>query len=242
MILAAGIGSRLKPLTDDLPKVMLPIVNGRPLLEHIILLMKNQGFDDFIINLHYRPEKITDYFGDGRKLGVKIAYSAEAGQLLETGGAIKKAEDILSDDFILIYGDMVHFFDFSAALEFHRQRRALATIILKRSDHPQNGDLFEVDSSTGRITKSYPRPHNFSDFGGQLWLNGGLFVLSKKILDHIPAGRPVKLDIDVIPVLVKSGFDIFGLISKDDILDIGTPEKYQLAREWYGKTKQIFEN
>lgn len=235
MILGAGKGVRLGSLSKDIPKVMLSIKESMPLLEHTIYLLKSQGFRNFIVNIYYLPEKIRDYFKDGKNFGVKIVYSDETSQLLETAGAIKKVEALLSDDFILLYGDQLHFFDFRPVLDFHCKNKALATIILKKSDFPQNGDLVEINNNSKKINKWYPRPHKFYDFSDTLFLNSGLYVLSKKILNYIPAGKPVKLDIDVLPALVGKDLGIFGFVAEEEILDIGTPEKYQFAKEWYEK-------
>lgn len=240
MILAAGFGTRMSSLTQDVPKIMLPVEDSKPLLEHTICLLRNQGFRKFIVNLHYLPEKIINYFKDGKGFGVEIIYSDESQQLLETAGAIKKAENFLSDDFILIYGDQLHFFDFRPALEFHRRNKALATIILKRSDLPQNGDLVEIDHKTKKINKWHPRPHKFHDFSNDLFLNSGLYVLSKEILNYIPPGSPSKLDIEIFPNLVKQGKAVYGFFAEQDILDIGTPEKYEIAKQWYKKNKPLF--
>ncbi|MBI2591653.1 MAG: NDP-sugar synthase [Candidatus Brennerbacteria bacterium] len=237
MILAAGKGTRLGAIAKNIPKAMLPIKENMPLLEHLICLMRGQGFLNFIINLHYLPEKITGYFKDGGNWAVKIVYSDETGQLLETGGAIKKAEPLLSEDFILLYGDQLHFFDFRLAFEQHCQTKALATIILKRSDSPQAGEVLEINPLTKKIIKCYPRPHQIYNYSGNLFVNSGLYILSKKILDYIPAGKSIKLDIEVMPALIEKALGVFGFIANDDILDIGTPEKYQFAKDWYEKRK-----
>lgn len=235
MILSAGKGTRLGALSMNMPKVMMSIKEGMPLLEHLICLMRGQGFYDFIINLHYLPEKIIDYFKDGNDWGVKITYSDETEELLETAGAIKKVKNFLSDDFILLYGDQLHFFDFRPALEQHYQTKALVTLILKRSDNPQAGEIMEINPLTKKIIKCYPRPHQIYDYSGNLFVNSGLYVLSKKILNYIQSGKPIKLDIEVMPQLIEKDLGVFGFIANEDILDIGTAEKYQFAKEWYAK-------
>src|SRR3989344_9097237 len=186
-ILAAGVGSRLRPLTDSIPKPMVPF-GGRPLLEHTITLLRNQGFRNFVMNVHHLPEKIVDHFGNGKKFGVNIAYSDESNELLETAGAIRKAAGRLSDTFILLYGDHMHAFDFRNILRFHNSVGALGTMVLKTSDLPQNGDIAEIDPATRRIIKWYARPHKVAEFSDSLYLNTGFSVFSKKIVDHIPKG------------------------------------------------------
>lgn len=232
-ILTAGLGTRLRPLTDTLPKVMLPIAPGKPLLEHTVTLLRDQGFRNFIFNLHYLPEKITKYFGDGFRFKISIQYSDESERALETAGAIKKAAPFLTDPFIFLYGDELHFFDFVRLLAFHENQHAFGTVVLKRSDLPQNGDLARIDPHTKKIVEWIHRPHNIREFGDNLFLNAGLYVFSKKILDHIDSDQPKKLDAEVLPSLIKNGKEIFGYVAEEEILDIGTPEKYEFAKRWY---------
>lgn len=235
-ILSAGLGTRLRPLTETIPKVMVPF-DDVPLLEHTILLLKGQGFRKFVVNLHYLPEIITEHFGDGKKLGVEIRYSDETDQLLETAGAIKKMEPLLSDPFLLLYGDHVHFYDFQPLLNFHTSHKALATLALKRSDNPQNGEIAEVDPVSNRILVWHTRPHDIKEYSDAYYINSGLYVLSKEILNDIPINQPIKLDGEVLPLLIKTRQDIYGLPTDEHILDIGTLEKYQFAKEWYREKK-----
>ncbi|HUX35793.1 MAG TPA: NDP-sugar synthase, partial [Candidatus Paceibacterota bacterium] len=120
----------------------------------------------------------------------------------------------------------------------HEAKKALATIILKRSDEPQNGDLAEIDPKTSKIIHWYQRPHDFKDFSENMFLNSGIDVLSKKIIEFIPEGKS-RLDIDILPELVKNGEAIYGFPTDEKILDIGTPGKYEYAQEWYEKQKGI---
>jgi mannose-1-phosphate guanylyltransferase/phosphomannomutase len=233
MILAAGLGTRLRPVTDSIPKVMVPIAERKPLLEHTICLLREQGFQKFVVNLHYFPQVIKDYFGDGSRFGVRIGYSDKTTELLETAGGIKKAETLLSDPFIVLYGDHLSFFDFRPVLAFHEEKRCFGTLVLKRSDLPQNGDCVEINPVTKKITRWHARPHEIVEFGNRYFLNSGFDIFSKKILDAIPANTPLRLDIHVLPKLVQDGAELYGFPTDDKILDIGTPEKYSYAKTWY---------
>lgn len=235
VLLAAGLGTRLRPLTQHMPKVMVPIAENKPALEHVICLLRDQGFKEFVVNLHYLPDQITDHFGDGSRFGVAIEYSDERGVLLETGGAIKKMEPLLGDTFLLVYADNMHFFDFRPLIEFHRKNNALATIVLGRSGIPQDGDIAEVDPATSRIVRWHKRPHAIHEYDDRYFWNGGLYVLSKKILDHIPEGRPVRLDFETIPALLEKKEKVFGFVTQEEILDMGTPEKYESVKKWYAR-------
>jgi NDP-sugar pyrophosphorylase family protein len=127
-ILAAGLGTRLRSLGLDLPKVMVP-VGGKPLLEHHLELFQRQGIREIIVNLHYLPGKITSYFGDGSRYGVKITYSEEP-ELLGTAGAVKKMErELLDRTFLVFYGDNLVRVEFAPLLEFYRARQAVATVV-----------------------------------------------------------------------------------------------------------------
>jgi len=234
MILGAGLGVRLSSITNgNLPKVMVPIEDKRPLLEHTITLLRDQGFRDFIINLHYLPEKITSHFSDGSSLGVNITYSDETDRLLNTAGAIKKVESHLSDTFLLLYGDMVHFLDFRPILKFHEDLNSTLTPILKKSDHPQNVDLAEINPINYQILKWHSRPHQIYELENNLFTNSGLYIVSKKVLDSIPSSKPKSLDAEIIPSLISSGHKLHGYPSPDDILDIGSPDRYEIAKSWY---------
>lgn len=232
-ILGAGLGTRLRPLTDTVPKVMVPIAPGKPLLEHTIELLRDQGITDFVINLHYLPDTIVSHFGDGKKWGVRIAYSDETSGLSETGGALKKAEQLLDDEFLFIYGDELHFLDLQPVIAQHQKSDALITMVLKGSDSPENGDIAEFDSMTRRIVRWHARPHKIAALDEIKMLNAGIYVLSKKVLHAVPDGVSVKLDGEVIPRLLADGVPMYAFPSKEVILDIGTPEKYELARKLY---------
>jgi len=235
-LLAAGLGTRLRPLTDHMPKVMAPLTpDGLPLLEHLVRQLKDQGVRRFVISVHYKGEQIIRHFGDGARLGIEISYSDESAGLLDTAGALRHAAHLLDEQFLLVYGDQLHNYDFSALVRRHNETGALATVTLKRSDLPQNGDLAEIDPATGHIHRWHGRPHGITEFREGLYLNTGLDVISRRILDEIPAGRPVSLDREVLPRLVSEGAAIYGLPEDLEILDIGTPEKYEFAKDWYAR-------
>jgi NDP-sugar pyrophosphorylase family protein len=234
-ILGAGLGTRLRSVTDTIPKVMIPIAEGKPLLQHTIEWLRAQGIKEFVINLHRLPEKIVSHLGDGSKFGVTMVYSDETEELLETGGAIKKAERLLRDNFLFMYGDELHFFDFGPAVQMHLEKNALATVILKKSDFPQDGEIAEINPIDKKIVRWYVRPHSISNLTSTLLLNSGLYVLSRRIIDYISAGAPVKLDGEVIPKVLKYGEPVYGFPTDERILDVGTPEKYEIAKKFYAE-------
>lgn len=234
-ILGAGLGTRLRPLTDTIPKVMVPIAPGKPLLEHTIELLRDQGITDFVINLHYLPDAVVSHFGNGEKWGVRIVYSDETSGLSETGGALKKAAPLLDDNFLFIYGDHLFFFDFKPLIDFHAAHNGLATIVLKTSDVPEAGEILEFDEATKKIIHSHARPHGITEFTETRMLNSGLFALSKNIINYIPAEASVKFDAETVPSLLAVGESLYAFPTDELILDVGMPEKYKFAQAHYKK-------
>ena len=231
LILAAGEGTRLRPLTLDRPKAMLSIA-GRPLLEHTITWLKHHGITQMAINLHHRPRAITDYFGDGHGWGVQIVYSYEE-QLLGTAGAARELQTFFDDTFVIIYGDVLTDMDLAAMLDSHRAHQAAAaTIALYRVSNPSDCGLVGLDGNQ-RITcfVEKPPPEDvFTDLA-----NAGVYALEPAVLDHIPPDTFYDFGNDLFPRLLEDGMPLYGYpIGLDEyLIDIGNREKYQRAqREW----------
>ncbi len=225
-ILAAGLGTRLRSLGLDLPKVMVP-VGGKPLLEHHLALFKRQGIDEIILNLHYLPEKITDYFGDGSAFGVKITYSREP-ELLGTAGAVKKMErELLDGTFLVFYGDNLVRVDFAPLIEFHRRRRALATVALFASPEPWTGGVVETDAS-GRVIRFVEKPDP-KQVSTNL-INAGIYVVEPPVLDMIPTGTLYDFGKDVFPQMLAANQPLYAMKPDAYIWDIGTPERLAKAQ------------
>jgi len=233
MITGAGLSTRMRPLTDNIHKIMLPIAPGLPMLEHTLNLMKQQGFKNFVVNTHYLPHTITDYFGDGKKFGLNIAYSHESGEPLEVGGGLKKAAHLLSDPFMLIYGDHLHFLDFDPFFELYEKSGGAGVIALSDQGNPLEGEVAEFNKDSYRIIRWYTRPHNIKKVSDTHLRNAGFYILSKSILDHIPANKKVSLDKEIMSGIIESGVPLYGLKIEDPFIDIGTPERYEYAKKWY---------
>jgi len=230
-ILAAGLGTRLRSLGLDVPKVMVPIC-GKPLLEHHLELFKRQGIREFIVNLHYLPEKITDYFGDGSKFGVTIEYSREP-ELLGTAGAVKKMEHALRDGmFVVFYGDNLVSMDFAPLLEFHRKRRALATVALFESSEPWTGGVVETDAS-GRVRRFVEKPDR-KEISTNL-ISAGIFVVEPAVLQEIPAGQFCDFGKEVFPRMLAKGLPVYAMKPDAYIHDVGTPERLAKAQRDFEK-------
>jgi len=225
-ILAAGLGTRLRSLGLDVPKVMVPI-GGKPLLEHHLELFKRQGIREFIVNLHYLPEKITSYFGDGSRFGVSITYSHEP-ELLGTAGAVKKMEsELRGGSFIVFYGDNLVRVDFAPLLEFHRTRQAQATLALFASPEPWTGGVVGTDSN-GRVLRFVEKPDR-KQVSTNL-ISAGIFVLEPQVLDVIPAGQFYDFGRDVFPKLLAERRPVYAMQPRAYIQDVGTPERLARAQ------------
>jgi NDP-sugar pyrophosphorylase family protein len=225
-ILAAGLGTRLRTLGLDMPKVMVPI-GGKPLLEHHIALFKRQGIRDLIVNLHHLSGKITNHFGDGGKFGVKITYSREP-QLLGTAGAVKKMEaELRGETFIVFYGDNLVRVEFAPLVEFHRAHRALVTIALFESPEPWTGGVVETDAS-GRVLRFMEKPDP-KQISTNL-ISAGIFVIEPQVLDEIPAGSFCDFGKDVFPKLLAKGLPVYAMKPDAYIQDVGTPDRLAKAQ------------
>ena len=146
MVLAAGEGRRLRPLTDHLPKPMLPVA-GRPLLEHIIIHLRSCGIDDLAVNLCHHPTAVIDYFGDGCRWAVNLRYSVEE-QLLGSAGGVKRLQSFFDDTFLVYYGDVLTWADLRPMIAFHKQAGVLATMGLYHVPDPWNRGVVQLDDSS----------------------------------------------------------------------------------------------
>jgi mannose-1-phosphate guanylyltransferase len=182
MVLAAGLGTRLRPITYAMPKPMVPVLN-RPVMEHILLLLGRHGFEQTIANLHWFPDLIEDHFGDGSRLGVELAYSREE-QLLGTSGGVRNAAGFLGDSFLVISGDALTDIDLTAMREFHESHDGIATLATKRvEDTSQFG--VAITGADGRIQGFQEKP----DPAGALsdLANCGIYMFRSEIFDFFPA-------------------------------------------------------
>lgn len=220
VILAGGKGTRLG--NSEIPKVMIKI-GGIPVLEHQINLLREYGIKDVIICVKHLAEKIREYFGDGKKFGVKIFYSEEK-DFLGTAGAVKFAENKIKGDFILLYGDVMLNIDLAKLIKYHKKNRGIATLVVRKSDHPQDSDLIEMDSR-GRVSKFLGKPQPGQKFRNIA--NAAVYVLKKSVLKHVPKNRPSDFGKDIFPVMAENKLPIYGYFTDEYIKDTGTPERLE---------------
>ena len=223
MILAAGEGTRLRPLTLALPKPMVPIANV-PLLERTLRLLAQQDVRDVAVNLFHRPEVIRERLGDGSGLGLRLRYSDEE-RLMGTAGGVKRMEPFLDETFLVLYGDNLWHADFAPLIAFHRRKRALATIATFEAPDPTACGLVVADAG-GRVTRFQEKPAPHEVFTNTA--NAGVYVLEPEILRHIPHGEPVDFAIDVFPKLLATGI-LYSCPFNGYLQDTGTPDTYRQA-------------
>ncbi len=226
MILAAGEGRRLRPLTDHTPKPMLPIA-GRPLLEHVIINLRACGITEMAINLYHLPQAVVDYFGDGDRWQVNLHYSIEE-RLLGSAGGVKRMQTFLDETFVVYYGDVLTWADLRPLLAFHRSSGAAATMGLYSVPDPWNRGIVQLDDRQ-RIIRFAEKPARHQVFSNLA--NAGVYVLEPSVFDYIPANQPYDFGHDVFPAMLTDSVNIFGYTLTDPIIDIGLPEKYREANE-----------
>jgi len=222
VVLVGGEGTRLRPLTRNTPKSMVPIAN-RPYLEHMIEYLKGHGIDDIILTLCYLPDYTRRYFGDGSNFGVKLTYAVEDSPL-GTAGAVKNVAERLDDGtFYVFNGDIFTDIDLTAMMKFHWQCGSKATIALTPVEDPTIYGVVETNAEgkVGRFIEK-PRRHTLTTN----MINAGAYILAPEVLDHIPRGTSFTFEHGLFPLLLERGDPMYGYQSDAYWIDIGTPEKY----------------
>jgi mannose-1-phosphate guanylyltransferase/phosphomannomutase len=224
VVMAGGEGTRLRPLTSNQPKPMVPIV-GKPCMEHILDLLREHGFDDIIVTLAFMPQAIRGYFGDGETYGVSIRYSVEESPA-GTAGSVKLAEEALDETFLVISGDALCDIDLGALVRFHQENGALATIGLKSVPNPLEFGIVVTDEE-GRIERFLEKPS-----WGQVFtdtINTGIYVLEPEVLRHVPTDAPHDFSKELFPLLLEMGRPLYGFVCDGYWQDIGNLDQYRQA-------------
>lgn len=227
VIMAGGSGTRLRPLTCNLPKPMVPVM-GKPMSEHIVNLLKKHKFDDIIFTLHYLPDAIRDYFGDGSDFGVNISYSIEEGKPLGTAGCVKAIQDNLDSTFVVISGDSLTDIDLSAALKFHKEKKSKATLILKRVENPLDYGVVITDGEN-RIQRFVEKPGASEIFSDTV--NTGTYILEPEVMLYVLMGREQDFSNDLFPLLLLRNEPMYGYVADGYWCDIGNLAVYRQAHK-----------
>ncbi len=222
IILAGGQGMRLKAVTGDLPKPLVPLL-GRPLAEHILRLLKAHGFTDVCAALRYRPEAVMQALGDGSRLGLRLTYRTEEREL-GTAGAVKNCADFIAeDDVLVISGDAACDLDLSSLMRRHRERDAAVTLALHRDASPLRFGLAVTDEQDA--VRAFVEKPSWSGVVTDL-VNTGIYVLSPRALATIPAGQTFDFARDLFPLLLQRGELLLGVPLAGYWCDVGTPLSY----------------
>jgi mannose-1-phosphate guanylyltransferase/phosphomannomutase len=224
VVMAGGEGTRLRPLTSNQPKPMVPIV-GKPCMEHILELLRQHGFEDVIVTVAFLPQAIRSYFGGGETLGVDMSYSVEESPL-GTAGSVRLAAGRLDDTFLVISGDALCDVDLTRLVEFHREKQSSVTIGLKSVDNPLEFGIVVTDDE-GRIERFLEKPswgQVFSDT-----INTGIYVLEPEVLRHIPKDRPYDFSKELFPLLLEMGRPMYGYVMDGYWQDIGNLDQFRQA-------------
>ena len=221
LFLAGGKGVRLQPLTDKIPKPMVPIMN-KPLLERTLLHLKKSGVSEIVISSCYQPQYIEEHFGNGEQFGLKMQYIVEDIPL-GTGGAIKKAEAQFKDTFLVFNSDILSDIDIGKMMDYHKNSHALATIAVTEVEDPSAYGVIEYDANGYAVSFiEKPKPEQISSN----FINAGIYIFEPQVLREIPINSVVSVERETFPKLLAKGKKI--AVYKDDSywMDIGTLEKY----------------
>lgn len=222
--MAGGEGTRLRPLTSNVPKPMMPLAN-RPMMEHILDLLKQHGFDEVVVTVAFMANHIRDWFGDGSEFGVRMVYATEETPL-GTAGSVRNAMEELTEPFLVISGDVLTDIDLTKIVEDHRAKEAMATIGLIRVDNPLEFGIV-ITKDDGSVERFLEKPgwgQVFSDT-----VNSGIFVLEPEIFDYIEPDRPVDFSSEVFPAMLADGKRLFGAVAEGYWEDVGNLESYVSA-------------
>lgn len=224
-IMAAGLGTRLRPLTYSLPKPLIPIVNI-PSIGHLMNNLKKHNIKEAVVNLHYFPELITSFLSDGKKWGIKILYSYEK-KLLGTAGGVKLKEKFFKETFIVLSADGISDINLKKVIDFHKNKKSIATVVLKPVNMKLEYGVVEVDQQN-KITNFYEKPSLDKIFTNLV--NTGIYVFEPEIFKYIPKGKFYDFGSQLLPKLAKLSLPIYGYITNEYWCDIGNLLEYRKAQ------------
>jgi mannose-1-phosphate guanylyltransferase len=240
MILAGGKGTRVQPITNTVPKPMIPIIS-RPIMEYLVEVLRRHGFGQIVVSTSYLADSIEAYFREGTRFGVEMGYSFEGyhsdgrpvAEGLGSGGGLKKIQEFsgfFDDTFAVLCGDALIDLDLTAALAFHRKRNAIATIVLKDVPRDQVGKYGVVETARdGRILHFQEKPQ--PDEAVSTTINTGIYLFEPDIFDHIPSGRSFDIGGQLFPLLVEKALPFYGVTLPFSWIDIGNTPDYWLATQ-----------
>jgi mannose-1-phosphate guanylyltransferase len=250
MILAAGKGTRVRPITHTIPKPMIPILQ-KPVMEFLLELLRQHGFTEIMVNVSHLAEEIENYFRDGQRFGVQIAYSFEGriedgeliGDALGSAGGLKKIQSFqpfFDDTFVVLCGDALIDLDLSEAVRRHREKGAMASLITKRVPKDQVSSYgVVVTDADGRVRSFQEKPA--VDEAASDMINTGIYIFEPEVLNYVPEGTPFDIGSDLFPRLVAAGAPFYALPMEFEWVDIGkVPDYWQAIRSvLQGQVRQV---
>jgi mannose-1-phosphate guanylyltransferase len=235
LILAGGLGTRLRTAISDRPKAMAE-AGDRPFLEHLVEQLRDQGFDEFVLCAGYMAEQIGEHFGDGRRWSVSVQHSVET-ERLGTAGAIKHAQPLIDGPFIAMNGDSFIDADFQGLVAAHQAHRVsdprtIGTILSTFIEDATAYGTLALDGA-GRVLRFREKASSTSG-----WINGGVYVLEPEILELIPAQQKTSIERETFPAALAEGWHLFGHPTEGFFVDIGTPAGYRRFRQYVEEKRQ----
>src|SRR5215470_4173084 len=224
VVMAGGEGSRLRPLTIRRPKPMVPIA-GKPVMEHILNLLKRHGITEVVVTVQYLASSIEDYFGNGSQFGMRITYSREDVPL-GTAGSVKNAEEQLTEPFLVISGDALTDYNLTDIIKYHQDKKALATLTLAHVPNPLEYGVI-ITNEEGHITQFLEKPswgEVFSDT-----INTGIYVLDPVIFNYFEKGKVFDFSQELFPLMLKNGDPLYGYVAQGYWCDVGNLGEYMKA-------------
>lgn len=221
IILVGGLGTRLRPLTCDTPKPMIPLVN-RPFIEHMLISLRDQGIDEAILAVQYLADSFRAALGDGSRLGIKL-HIIEEPEPRGTAGAVKNVAHMLHGSTFVFNGDVMTDLDLQGMLAYHRERDSMLTIALTRVEDPTNFGLVEIDAA-GRIGRFIEKP-NRDEVTTDL-INAGTYLIEPELLEHVPAGQHSMFERGLFPLALQMSVPTYGHFSRAYWTDVGKPSTY----------------
>jgi histidinol-phosphate phosphatase family protein len=228
VILAGGKGTRMGEFTKEIPKPMLQ-VGGKPILEHQLNLLRRYGISEVFILVNFLKDSIIKYFGDGKNLGLDISYYEEK-EPLGTVGGVKEIEEFLTEDFLILYGDVMIDMHLGRLFDFHFQKKSDCTLVLHPNDHPFDSDLVDVNDNH-RVVDFFPKPHTPDTYYKNL-VNAGAYVFSPAILSYLEKGKKADFGKDIFPSIYNK-VNMFGYNTAEYLKDMGTPGRWnEVEKAW----------
>lgn len=203
------------------PKVMLPVA-GKPILEHQVEWLKSAGFDEIFFCLGYKAELIKEYFGDGSRWGVRMHYSVES-EPRGTAGAVADLKASVRDDLLIVYGDLYVQMGLSPLLDFHAGHDGSATLVVRKTDHPEDSDLVEIGPEGGIVKIGRREADGITSDLGCV----AIWVVRRRLLDRIPTDKPSDFARDLFPRAVADGERLMAYRTEELVRDVGTPDRYE---------------